>query len=931
MELRSPPFEGRRAGRTGLCLLFLLPCLLLPGCSSGRTTPEAIDGTIDLRGWAFHENGALSLNGRWSFWSGVLLEPQAALGAAPEGFLEVPGSWAGFTGGTGKPMGPYGAGTYLLRVKMPAGARGLAMAVKDEAISYRCFFDGKEVAANGRPGPGGTDSLVLRRRVAIPLPEDVGELAVMFHVSNDQYNVGGLINPVRFGPAGVFEVEERIWTTVQGMLLGILFIMGLYHLFLFLQRRSDRAPLFVCLFCFFIFLRTVSLEQLFELLWHGDGAFAFTIRLEFLTFYAAVPVYMAFIRNLFPREFPSLPYRAALIAAAPFCASVAVLPPRLFMAWTLIPFQAFTLLCSLLIVRVTVRAVREGRTGARTALVGYVLFFGFIVNDILHANLVIRTAYLAPMGLSVFVVFQSLIVARVFGETHEDVKRLSEELAAEKTTLQEKVRDRTRELEESNRKLREMDRTKNEFFAGISHELRTPLTLILAPVDSLLRDASGGGDGRGLYLQIRRNARKIQRIVENLFDFARMETAKLKPDMRLLDAARFSRILAAELSSVAQTRRIALTFEDASGGGAWIAADNRLLDSALTNVVLNALKFTPEGGSVAIRLERGGRTLRIVVKDNGIGISPQDLPHVFEKFYQGGDAPRGGSEGIGIGLAMTQEIVRLHGGSVSVESEPGRGAVFTLSFPLLDSSAGESAAKVLEVPGERAAAGEGRDRDAERKTVLVCEDNEELLGFLASELEPRYRVLRAGNGREALDLLDGRRPPAVILSDVMMPVMDGKTFFQEVRARGDLANVPFLFLTARADETEKLESLAAGVFDYVCKPFVTEELITKIDAIVSYGDNVRDVTKRVLLQRLQGALEGDDGPSPRRADDAQRLFPAGLTDRDHRIVDLLRTGLQDKEIAARLETTPKAVSNALARIYRRFGVSNRIQLMNLLR
>jgi DNA-binding NarL/FixJ family response regulator len=318
----------------------------------------------------------------------------------------------------------------------------------------------------------------------------------------------------------------------------------------------------------------------------------------------------------------------------------------------------------------------------------------------------------------------------------------------------------------------------------------------------------------------------------------------------------------------------------------------------------------------------------VKVIDTGIGIEKTHLPHIFKKFYQGRSSRTGLQDGSGIGLALTKEIVELHGGSIGAESLPGEGSAFTLLFPALPHTAGsgipeDSGRRVrgilidAETPHhttEAPAAAEGKG--GKNRSVLVVEDNEELLSLLRNELEVRYKVYTARNGGEALVLLNHVSKPDIIVSDIMMPGMDGTILFRTLKKRHDFADVPFLFLTARAEKEEKLALLSAGAVDYIHKPFDMEELGLKIEGLLSLRDSIRRAA--IVLAEAPGTLPDNlTGPT--------------LTKREQDISRLLQVGFSDKEIAAALGISARTVSNILGKLYRRTGVSGRLELVRFLR
>lgn len=401
------------------------------------------------------------------------------------------------------------------------------------------------------------------------------------------------------------------------------------------------------------------------------------------------------------------------------------------------------------------------------------------------------------------------------------------------------------ELARLNARLTEMDRLKSEFFANVSHELRTPLTLIMAPLEQKLRGPAGAdftATARKETEMMLRNARLLYRHVSDLLDAAKLEAGGMRPEYARIDFARLVRSLAAQFDSLAHERGIA--YRISVPPTLTIEADGEKLQRILLNLLSNTFKFTPDGGAIEIRLSADETTARLEVQDNGPGV-PEDMREaVFERFRQveGGANRRHG--GTGLGLAIVKEFTALHGGAVSVAAADGGGALFAVRLPLkapggtpmqeaaaaLDPAIERQAVEELAAAGARSPADDGAaPRDA--PLVLIVEDNTDMNAFIADTLRSRYRVASAGDGRAGLEMALALAPD-LILADVMMPVMSGDAMVLELRRHPELAGVPIVMLTAKADDALRVKMLEAGVQDYLAKPFSVEELLARVDGLL---------------------------------------------------------------------------------------------------
>jgi PAS domain S-box-containing protein len=380
---------------------------------------------------------------------------------------------------------------------------------------------------------------------------------------------------------------------------------------------------------------------------------------------------------------------------------------------------------------------------------------------------------------------------------------------------EEQLRRRLAEEEAARRRAEEASRARDEFLATLSHELRTPLTAIMGWVH-LLRAGSLDEASRQRALEtIERNAHLEAQLTADILDVARIITGKLRLQVQNVDLARVVQAAAESVRQDAATRRVAL--EVAMGSTeAVVSGDPDRLQQVVGNLLTNAVKFTPDGGTVAVRLETDDDAARLVVQDTGEGIAGDLLPHVFERFRQGSTRARK-KGGLGLGLAIVQHIVELHGGRVWATSDgPGRGSTFTVLLPRVTR---EAAAKPSAAP--RAVPTPLHD-----VTVLVVDDQEDARELMCAVLgRCGARVVAVDSTAAALEVLDELRPD-VILSDLEMPGEDGYSLIRKVRQRPPEkgGTVPAAALTAYARTEDRLQSLRAGFHRHVPKPVEPDEL-----------------------------------------------------------------------------------------------------------
>jgi signal transduction histidine kinase len=483
----------------------------------------------------------------------------------------------------------------------------------------------------------------------------------------------------------------------------------------------------------------------------------------------------------------------------------------------------------------------------------------------------LNTPVVTPSGDVAFIIHRvsdvtELMQARGLGER-------------QRAALEMELVEQSRHLDAANQKLRaandrlsELDRAKTTFFNNVSHELRTPLTLVLAPLEDCLQEAAAAMPKRvrARLETVHGNVLRLLKLVNRLLEFSRIEAGRALPRPVATDLGAFTGELVSVFRTAADKAGLELVVDcPPLPGPAYI--DREMWEKIVLNLVSNAFKFTL-AGRIAVRLEARGDEVVLAVADTGAGIPPAELPRIFERFHRV-DGGRGRThEGTGIGLALVQEIVRLHGGSIDVESAVGVGTTFTISMPR--GRAGDIAVHDLRAapnaerramfeaevaswlaPGPGisdaafAASAVSATKDGGR--VLVVEDNAELRAYLTGLLASAYDVEALPDGRAALARAR-ESPPDLVLSDVMMPELDGLGLLRALREDPGLRDVPVILLSARAGEDAALEGLEANADDYLAKPFSARELFARVRTHLEIQRRRRAWTRE--LERANGEL-----------------------------------------------------------------------------
>lgn len=426
------------------------------------------------------------------------------------------------------------------------------------------------------------------------------------------------------------------------------------------------------------------------------------------------------------------------------------------------------------------------------------------------------------------------------------LSRTGDELRGRAGRMEAEIFLRAQELQTANEALRaanerlgELDRLKSLFFANVSHEFRTPLTLILGPIE----DAAERGttlDSESVQL-VARSARRLARLVNTLLDLARIEEAKMVPRLERTDLARFTRELVEQFRSAAEKAGLGFVVEIPTEP-LEVSVDREMWEKIVLNLLSNALKYTL-AGKIETTLRSEGTNAQLTVRDTGGGIPASEIDNVFRRFHRVAGTTARSAEGSGIGLALVDELVKLHGGATTVESTVGAGSCFRVTIPLepagstnagapdsvlRDSSPEPATVAAYVATALSPAPSDASDaKRADAPRILVVDDNADLREYIARLLATDYAVETAPDGADALAAARARRPDLVI-SDVVMPHLDGLGLLRALRADASLHDVPVVLLSARAGEESSLEGLEAGADDYLYKPFNRRELLARV-------------------------------------------------------------------------------------------------------
>lgn len=410
-------------------------------------------------------------------------------------------------------------------------------------------------------------------------------------------------------------------------------------------------------------------------------------------------------------------------------------------------------------------------------------------------------------------------------------------------------------------RLKHLDKVRSDFFSNVTHEFRTPLTLILGHLEQVIPTIEDEKARRELRI-IQRNAKQLGKLINQLLDIAKIEADKMDLNLRHGNIVAFLKEVHTSFKALSDAKKVALIFETQEEV-IDMSFDPDKLELIFYNLMSNAFKFT-ENGEVSLRISRTERNghlfVKLAVQDTGIGIVEEQIPRVFDRFYQSESARWRKNKGTGIGLALVKELVELHHGHIDLRSIAGVGTEITILLPLVPHSVGES--KGTPVAGleqvdpelemeiaspERTTILEEHELDAQN-IILIVEDNEDIRRFVATSLDSDYRVFEANNGTSGLEMAK-ELVPDLIISDIMMPGLDGYQLTRALKKHEQTSHIPVILLTAKAGEESKIEGLQMGADAYISKPFSGKELQAQIKNLITLRHQLKQKYSRHMLMR----------------------------------------------------------------------------------
>ncbi len=904
----------------------MFPFLIIScGKISGKNSPKAVRGILNIENIDIGSSKGIRLDGEWEFYWGKLLSPEDFTNGTPDykpDYINVPGLWdqAGLIRKEGYPLN--GFATYRLVVVTGFSSNtniSLGLNLQNIKSAYKIWIRGRLLKAVGNVSDDPGKARYRHQPEVVYFNQNQKNIEIIIQTANFRNRSGGIWQPITLGTSAVITGIRDKMLGIDYFLFGSILIMSLYHFGLFLLRRKDKSTLYFGLLCLIVAIRITIGGVFLAGIWFPDFPWELYAKLDPLTVFLVIPVLLLHIESLFKKYFWHYAVNIALVFSA-VCSLIVISTPETIFYYTEPPNQAFLILSCIYFLYIIIRAFIDKDKSAPYFLTASLFLLIAGINDVLQVSFEFQTFALSPAAIFFFILIQSYNLSRKFAGAFHYVETMSSVIK-----LNYK---KTKKLLSDNQELQSLNQSKNNFIANVSHEFRTPLTLLLSPIEAIIQGEYGERINKSdpIFDAMLHNGRKLLRLINNLLDFSKIEAGKIIMHKERTDISRLLEYYVSTVKSTAEYRKLSLVFNDNSDG---IIAfiDRDLIEKAVFNLISNALKFTPAGGSIIIQLDDAeapfdsaqgavnnaaadiersrnaaySKCFSITVKDSGIGIPGEKLDLIFERFAQVDSSSSRKYEGTGIGLALTKEIVELHGGKITVKSREGKGSAFTIVLPIEDSEKKDDWTEAAGMVDENinkispvllsdisrikspVSVNIKEKLTEKQQSILIVEDNIEMMDFLKIFLEKEYNVLMAYNGKEGLEITVSRKPD-LILSDVMMPEMDGYEMTREIRNNEELTGIPIIFLTSKAETAMKLEGLELGAIDYIVKPFNLAELSARIKAQLDMK-SLRDeaISQKKALEesiKKRETAERNYSASENRFQEMAELMPVVIADLD---------------------------------------------------
>ncbi len=779
-------------------------------------SPQAHKGVIRLDDEVLEKHDTISLNGEWEFYPNVFLNPnEIKTYQGDRGELFVPSVWAGKEFGEMK-MGANGYGTYQLKLINTGEPKKIMLYfLSAPAEAYKLYVNNEQVFEIGEVAKNQKNSNpeYQTKRVECDLNQ---ELVLTIQVSNFLFDMGGYHKPIILGkPENIqnlrdFNFAKDIFT------FGILMMFLLYFSLIWMKNRHNGYAIACFIYASIIsIMYVVSSNEMLIHIFFPRISFRIHDIMYYMLATSGGCIYILLINHLYCEESNEKIKWISVIKTV-IVIFINITFQRQFVCKMTMFFGIVTILEFLYGIFVLSKATASKKEGTIPILFGTTVLMSAIIYDILYSYVVVISPYglITPLALAVFILSFAVVVARQYEQSFQEVTNLSQRLI-------------------------EMDKIKDQFLANTSHELRTPINSMIALTKSLLeQDESFRESEKESLNMVVSSGRRLSNLINDLLDYSSMQHGQINLVESYFDIKAIIENTIKEIKPSVEHKEIRLNYEIQEGISK-VYADKYRLIQVIYNVIGNAIKFTPEKGMINIKVEEKSNKIFINIEDTGIGIEEEKIKTIFQSFVQADQKVSKKYGGLGLGLSISKEIMISHQGDILVESELGKGSVFTIVLPIKEIEAAENLLddeeEKLEIINERIEketylyiAGKSED------TIVIIDDYYSNIFAAASILKTEgYSIKGYVDVKEGLNEIINNPKVVLAIVDLMMPEVSGDEVCKEIRQRYTLLELPILILTARMQMSSLVKTFEAGANDFLHKPFEAEELRARVATLAS--------------------------------------------------------------------------------------------------
>jgi signal transduction histidine kinase/DNA-binding response OmpR family regulator len=795
-----------------------------------QPAPRAVSGWMDLTDYDLTQHGPIRLGGEWEFYWDTLIDPLEFPTSDPlqPTYVPVPANWKTYSFLT-PPPSLYGKATYRIRVITDGSVYAFGLRLKRIYSAYRLYVNGMLVASNGVVKDSREETEGQLAVKTVYFTSFTPTLDILLQVANPYYYRAGILSPPELGTQEAIVRAHAFALAADVFLLGIIVIMAAYYyIHAYILANHRYSSLFFALFCTVVGLRVLLISgERFLYFLVPQLTLKVDMFIQGFGIYLLIPTFLAFIYFLFPSRGNPRIVRFVGGASLIYLLANMVLPVR-FHGYILSAYYPFFVGGLGYMAYIIIYAIFQKDADALLEGFGFLFILFTGAYDMMIDRELYYGDYILPLGLLCFIFIQSVILSRRYSRAFIGLEVLVQENKKILEALESRVQERTADLkrlndhlEEARKQAEEANNAKTRFLQNMSHEMRTPLNGILGYAE-LIRDTDPKSIHRSYVAKIIEESKNLLDLINQILDVSKIEAGRLTLESVKFNVQELIQSVYEILLPLAERKSIHFRLVLSPDLPRYVQGDPARLRQVLVNLVGNAIKFTHQGW-VELRAElqesRGERVILLfTIQDTGIGISKEFQKNMFNRFTQAQEGLTRSYGGTGLGTTIAKQLTELMGGSISLQSEEGKGTIFWVSIPFQQASEEQ-------LPEKKGELEETRTPELLDKTILVVEDYPTTLQITRHHLESAgARVVSAENGLDGIKALAKTRIDCILM-DIQMPQMDGLETTQLIRKLPIGKDIPIIGMTASAYNKDIQSCLDAGMNDVLTKPIRKNDLL----------------------------------------------------------------------------------------------------------